>query len=45
MSTVETQALPVETAGGDFPILPPANRWDAARAIGSDSSSVALTSS
>jgi rhamnulose-1-phosphate aldolase/alcohol dehydrogenase len=35
MSThVETEALPVTTAGADFPILPPANRWDAAHANG-----------
>jgi rhamnulose-1-phosphate aldolase/alcohol dehydrogenase len=30
----ETQALPVTAAGGAFPILPPANRWDSARASG-----------
>ena len=35
MSTnVETQALPVTSVGGDFPILPPVNRWDSARASG-----------
>ena len=35
MSTnVETQALPVMSVGGAFPILPPVNRWDAAQASG-----------
>ena len=35
MSTdVETQALPITSAGGAFPILPPVNRWDTARARG-----------
>ncbi|HEY0583954.1 MAG TPA: bifunctional aldolase/short-chain dehydrogenase [Chloroflexota bacterium] len=35
MSTdVETQALPVTSVGGAFPILPPVNRWDSARASG-----------
>jgi len=35
MSTnVETQALPVTSVGGAFPILPPVNRWDSAQASG-----------
>jgi rhamnulose-1-phosphate aldolase/alcohol dehydrogenase len=31
---VETQRLPITSAGEAFPILPPVNRWDAARALG-----------
>ena len=35
MSTdVETQALPVTSVSGAFPILPPVNRWDSGQASG-----------